>query len=55
MLLPICFPILVLPSWLMRLTKENVGKIALPEGKAEVILFDDALPGFGLRAQPKKS
>jgi hypothetical protein len=33
----------------MRLTKTTVDRLALPLGKIEVIVFDDALPGFGLR------
>lgn len=33
----------------MKFTKVAVAKLALPEGKSEVIVFDDALPGFGLR------
>lgn len=33
----------------MRLTKANLARYALPAGKAEALLFDDDLPGFGLR------
>jgi integrase len=33
----------------MRLTRANLAKISLPPRKAELIVFDDALPGFGLR------
>jgi integrase len=33
----------------MRLTQANVATLTLPEGKAEAIIFDDDLPGFGLR------
>lgn len=33
----------------MKLTKANVDRVALPVGKSEIIIFDDALPGFGLR------
>jgi integrase len=33
----------------VKLTQRTVGAMALPQGKAEVIHFDDALPGFGLR------
>ncbi|MFC1456638.1 tyrosine-type recombinase/integrase [Microvirga arabica] len=33
----------------MRLTKPNIAALALPSGKSEFIIFDDALPGFGLR------
>ena len=33
----------------MRLTKANVCKIAVPQGKSEHIQFDDSVPGFGLR------
>ena len=37
------------PGWAMKLTKANVDRLKLPPGKAEMIVFDDALPGFGLR------
>jgi integrase len=33
----------------MKLTKVNLSKIAVPPGKAEIIEFDDGVPGFGLR------
>ena len=33
----------------MRFTRANVTSFALPTGKAEAIVFDDATPGFGLR------
>lgn len=33
----------------MRLTKPNVARLMLPPGKSELLVFDDALPGFGLR------
>lgn len=33
----------------MRLTKGNLAKLNLPAGKAETIVFDDDMPGFGLR------
>jgi integrase len=33
----------------MKLTKVNIAKITVPSGKAEVIHFDDDIPGFGLR------
>lgn len=33
----------------MRLTKPNVARLTLPPGKSELLVFDDALPGFGLR------
>jgi integrase len=33
----------------MRFTRATVDGIKLPHGKAEVIVFDDSLPGFGLR------
>ncbi len=44
---PICFPIR--GSVAMRLTKGNLSKITLPAGKAEILIFDDDLKGFGLR------
>jgi integrase len=33
----------------MKLTKAAIGRLRLPEGKAEVIHFDEDLAGFGLR------
>jgi integrase len=33
----------------MKLTKATVQKLALPPGKSEALVFDDVLPGFGLR------
>ena len=33
----------------MKLTQKTIGTLTLPEGKFEVIHFDDDLPGFGLR------
>ena len=33
----------------MKLTKATVDRLKLPQGKSELILFDDSLPGFGLR------
>jgi hypothetical protein len=33
----------------MKLTQTTVAALKLPAGKAEVIVFDDDLPGFGLR------
>lgn len=33
----------------MKLTKATVDRLVLPPGKIESIVFDDALPGFGLR------
>jgi integrase len=33
----------------MKLTQARIQGLALPEGKAEAIFFDDDLPGFGLR------
>ncbi|MGA3304095.1 MAG: integrase arm-type DNA-binding domain-containing protein, partial [Methylovirgula sp.] len=33
----------------MKLTKATVDRVKLPEGKEETIVFDESLPGFGLR------
>jgi integrase len=33
----------------MRLTRSNIARLTLPSGKSETIIFDDALPGFGVR------
>jgi integrase len=40
-----------LPSrcWIMKLTEKLVAGLALPKGKAEAIVFDEDLGGFGLR------
>ena len=35
----------------MRLTRPNVSRLTLPEGRSEVIVFDDALKGFGIRVR----
>ena len=35
----------------MRLTKGNLAKLSLPAGKSESIVFDDELPGFGVRTR----
>ncbi|MCJ2015235.1 tyrosine-type recombinase/integrase [Methylobacterium sp. J-076] len=34
----------------MRLTNQSAAAIKVPEGKAYILVFDDDLPGFGLRA-----
>jgi hypothetical protein len=33
----------------MRLTRPNVSRLVLPTDKSEQIVFDEALPGFGIR------
>lgn len=33
----------------MRITKQSLGLLALPEGRSEMLVFDDGLPGFGIR------
>ncbi len=33
----------------MRLTKPNIANLVLPSDRSELLVFDDALPGFGLR------
>lgn len=35
----------------MRLTDQSAAALEIPEGKSEVLIFDDALPGFGLRVR----
>ena len=35
----------------MRLTRANINRLQLPEGKSDLIVFDDALPGFGIRVR----
>lgn len=39
----------------MRLTKALVSKLKIPNGKTDYLVFDDALPGFGLRLRTKGS
>ncbi len=33
----------------MRLTKQSVARLTIPQGKSEALIFDDALSGFGIR------
>ena len=33
----------------MKLTKTTIAKLAVPAGKSELIVFDEDMPGFGLR------
>lgn len=33
----------------MKFTARNVGALTLPDDKADHLVFDDAVPGFGLR------
>src|SRR3954468_19972479 len=35
----------------MRLTRPNVTRLTVPAGKSEIIVFDEALPGFGVRVR----
>jgi Arm DNA-binding domain len=35
----------------MRLTRPNVDRLTLPSGKSEQIVFDETLPGFGIRVR----
>ena len=35
----------------MRLTDATVAALAVPDGKAEIIVFDDTTPGFGIRVR----
>src|SRR5215203_4641394 len=35
----------------MRLTRPNVARLAVPTGRTEIIVFDEALPGFGVRVR----
>ncbi len=45
MLLPMCFP----EDATMNLTDRTARAERLPAGKTDAIVFDDKLPGFGLR------
>src|SRR3984893_5404809 len=47
-MLPICFPT-ARPRLSMRLTRANIERLALPAGVNDRIVFEAALPGFGLR------
>jgi integrase len=56
--LPICFPIRLFQhvcagkhqkEGRMKLTKTSVSELALPAGKSELFVWDDDLPGFGVR------
>ena len=33
----------------MRLTRPALASLAIPPGRSELIVFDDTLPGFGIR------
>ncbi len=33
----------------MKLTQSNVTRVEIPGGKSEHIVFDETMPGFGLR------
>src|SRR5215218_3586765 len=33
----------------MRLSRQTISSLTLPPGKTEIIIFDESLPGFGLR------
>jgi hypothetical protein len=33
----------------MQLTKPNLARLTLPEGKCDMIVFDESMPGFGVR------
>ncbi len=46
LLLPICF------RFAMKLTKANLARFTYPAGKAEHVIYDDDLAGFGLRMHP---
>src|SRR5829696_2397682 len=35
----------------MRLTRPNVARLTVPAGKTEILVFDEALPGFGVRVR----
>ena len=39
----------LLPNFAVRLSNINLPKLSLPEGKLEIIVFDEALAGFGVR------
>jgi hypothetical protein len=38
-----------LPRMPVTLTKATIDRLKLPPGKSEMIVFDEVLPGFGLR------
>ena len=39
----------------MKLTRATIAGLAVPKHKAEIIVFDDALPGFGVRKRHHKN
>jgi Arm DNA-binding domain len=39
----------------MRLTKASIASLTVPKQRAEIIVFDDALPGFGVRKRHHKN
>jgi hypothetical protein len=36
----------------MRLTRQSVADLTIPAGKPYVIVWDEGLPGFGVRVNP---
>jgi integrase len=36
----------------MKFTKQGIAELALPDGKSDLIVFADDLPGFGIRLRP---
>src|SRR5262249_6167313 len=36
----------------VKLTERAVATLTLPEGETDIIVFDDAMPGFGIRLRP---
>ena len=51
--LPSCFPyasqFASTEMAIVRFTEKTLAKIALPAGRAEMLVWDDDLPGFGVR------
>ena len=39
----------------MKLTKDTVAKLTLPAGKSEHVVWDDDIPGFGIRLRPNSN
>ena len=37
----------------MKFTRDSIAALSLPPGKDDMVVFDDSLPGFGVRLRGK--
>jgi len=54
-LLPICYPKATRyysRGISLKLTDRSIAALTLPEGETDLVVFDDAMPGFGIRLRP---